>query len=140
MKKIKIISLALLFFSLNSCRKDYKYVGPIEPLPDILSFEKDVFPLFALHGGCGCHGNTNPKSLNVEATAFTNITTGNSDFGAHLPYIDTVNADLSPFYLCFTPNYPISSTNYMPKNNNTGKLNNTELLKIKKWIEQGAKP
>ena len=135
MKKLKIISIAVLALSINSCRKDYLYVAPVIPPPANVSWATDVYPMIKAHGGCGCHnsGSTPPKFSDA-AAAFTAIQ-GNAISGA--PYINTASPETSPFYLAFTPQYPQSATNYMPKGS-TNKLTANELSTLAAWIQQGA--
>lgn len=135
MKKLKIISLAVLAISLHSCRKDYLYVAPIVPPPANVSWASEVFPMIKAHGGCNCHntGTTAPKFSDA-AAAFTALQ-GNALSGA--PYLNTTSPETSPFYLSFTPQYPTSATNYMPKGS-ANKLSANELSTLAAWIQQGA--
>lgn len=135
MKKLKIISLAVLAISLHSCRKDYVYVAPVVPPPAVVHWSTDVYTMIKAHGGCGCHnsGSTPPKFSDA-AAAYTALQ-GNALSGS--PYLNPSSPTTSPFYLAFTPNYPQSATNYMPKGS-TNKLTANELAILAAWIQQGA--
>lgn len=134
MKKITIISLAVLAFSLHSCRKDYLYVAPVIPPPANVSWANDVFTMIKAHGGCNCHGGSTPPKFTDAAAAWTALQ-GTALNG--LPYLNPASPETSPFYLSFTPQYPISATNYMPKGS-TSKLSANELSTLAAWIQQGA--
>lgn len=132
MKKLKIISLAVLAFSLHSCRKDYLYVAPVVPPPASVSWATDVFPVVKARG-CGCHnsGSTPPKFSDA-AAAFTALQ-GNSVISG-LPFINTANPSASVFYAALIPSYGVDQ---MPKGTAT-KLTLNEQATVLAWITQGA--
>lgn len=129
MKKLKIISLVALAFSLHSCRKDFIYVAPIEPTPTNLSFVNDIFPLLTTYNCKNCHsGSTAPKITTdpIATYAVLTSTTGTT-------WVNLVTPSLSRFYISVTIDYPAQ----MPKNSSP-KLSNPEQARILAWITQGA--
>lgn len=129
MKKLKIISFAVLALSLNSCRKDFNYVEPVIPPPAVVTFT-DVYSILsdANYSCTGCHGaGGEAPNMADKATAYTSLTAGG--------FYDTANPAISKLYVSVTPAYT-GSTGQMP--GGSPYLSGTEQAKILKWIELGA--
>lgn len=137
MKKLSIISLAVLAFSLQSCRKDYLYVEPVVPPPANLSFATDVYPILssATYSCTGCHPGSSAPDFSSASNAFTDLTTGTAPSGGS--YLNLSSPSLSKFYIAVTPAYT-GPTGQMP--GNAPYLSANEQSLILAWITQGAKP
>lgn len=133
MKKLSFISLAVLAFSLQSCRKDYLYVAPVVPPPANLSFATDIYPIIssASYGCTGCHstGGQAPD-FSSEALAFTELTTGTT-------YVNTAAPATSSFYVATTAAYT-GGSGQMPPGGPYLSANEQSLILA--WITQGAHP
>jgi hypothetical protein len=119
--------LVLLFF-IVSCA--YEKVEPevVCATPDLVSFKKNIQPIFDNHcNSAGCHsGNNPPGNLNLEAAvAYTQLSKKSSG------YLDTLNPTHSVLYAAMN-----STGNPMPPN---GKLDRCTLDLVLKWIQQKAK-
>lgn len=129
MKKLAIISLAVLAFSLHSCRKDYLYVEPVVPAPANLSFAIDIFPILNASTCKNCHSGTTAPKITTDATVtHTALTTGTT-------YVNIASPATSVLYLS------VSDPNFAPFQMPSGtKLSANDQAKILAWITQGAKP
>jgi uncharacterized membrane protein len=128
MKKLKIISLAVLALSLNSCRKDSPYVAPVIPPPANLSFATDVYPILTTYSCKNCHSGSTAPKLSTAALAFSALTATGTNF------VKTDDPSASSFYISVTT---AAGTNQMPKGSTT-KLTANEQATILAWITQGA--
>ena len=120
--------IIVLLFSMVSCT--YEKVEPqvVCVNPDIVSFKKDIQPIFDKHcNTAGCHSGNNPSgNLNLEAAvAYSQLSKKNNS------YLDTLNPKYSVLYASMN-----STGNPMPPN---GKLDRCTLDLVLKWIQQKAK-
>ncbi len=118
---ILIVASACLF----SCKKDNLISNPTQPLPDVVSFNQHIIPIF--NASCvssGCHSGGSPAAgLNLSSSlAYFQL------FSKH--QIDTVNVNLSNLYI-------ETASGAMPKQ--ASKLSNYNINLIQKWIQQKAK-
>lgn len=119
--------LFIVGISLSSCM--YEKVEPFVACktPAVVSFKKDVQPIFDAHcNTAGCHSGNNPQgNLNLEASqAYVQLWRKKSG------YIDTLNPKYSVLYASMN-----STSNPMPP---AGKLDACTLALVLKWIEQKA--
>lgn len=120
--------LILLLFPAFACT--YEKVEPQLTCvsPEMVSFKKDVQPIFDSHCNTGgCHSGTSPAgNLNLEAAvAYAQLTKKSSG------YVDTLRPSYSVLYGSMN-----STGNPMPP---TGKLDQCTLELVLKWIQQKAK-
>lgn len=133
MKKLSIISLAVLAFSLQSCRKDYLYVAPAAPpVTTPVSFSSQVYPLFATASSpnyCGgCHDGSG-SALNFSgdvATAYASLPT----------YVTAGSATTSLLYQSIATG--TNPNGYMPMGSTSPQFSPEEIEILKAWINQGA--
>lgn len=131
-----LISVALLTFSMASCKKDYLYVEKTVPPPANLSFASNVLPILNSHGCAGpsCHdGGSKPPDLTA-SNAYTSLIAG-SDLSGNL-YVNLATPSASVFYQ--SVNDPNFSWGQMPLIGSL--LTANEQALILAWITQGAKP
>lgn len=132
MKKLSIISLAVLAFSLQSCRKDYNYVEPTPPpITTPVLFSSGVYPLIVTYCQAGCHTGGAPSGLN-----FTDATTSYNTLTANTTMVNINAPEQSQFYVCLSdPGVP-SGSGQMPQGGPY--MSSTEKQTILAWITQGA--
>jgi hypothetical protein len=121
-------SCLILLFFMTSCT--YEKVEPQVTcvIPDMVSFKKDIQPIFDHHcNSAGCHAGNNPSgNLSLEAAvAYSQLSKKSNG------YLDTLNPIHSVLYASMN-----SSGNPMPPN---GKLDRCTLDLVLKWIQQKAK-
>jgi hypothetical protein len=120
--------IVVLLFLMASCA--YEKVEPQVACasPEMVSFKKDIQPIFDDHcNSAGCHSGANPSgNLNLEpALAYAQLSKKSSG------YVDTLNPKHSVLYASMN-----STGNPMPPN---GKLDRCTLDLVLKWIQQKAK-
>ena len=120
-----------LLFSWVACTNNKANPAPAKvvlPLPDTVSFHKDIQPIFT--NNCnneGCHsGNIPSNRINLDSSfAYSQLTKGGSG------YVDPINPQNSVIYVSI-----ISVSNPMPPSR---KLSDYNIQVVLKWIQQGAK-
>jgi hypothetical protein len=120
--------ILITFTGFNNCTRDKGYIKPICNTPDVVSFDKDVNPLFQTYcSTSGCHTGSNPTGhLSLDAaSSYTALMKSGSG------YIDTIHPTFSLLY-----SQMISASTPMPP---TGKLDDCKTGMILKWIQQKAK-
>jgi hypothetical protein len=120
-----VIITGIAFFS---CTKDVGKIMTTCSLPETVSFNKDVAPIFKSNCAlAGCHVGANPTgNLNLEeANVYNNLMKKGSG------YIDTINPNYSLLY-----SQMISTSNPMPP---SGNLDACKTSLILKWIGQKAR-
>lgn len=130
MKKVKIISLAVLALSLHSCKKDYLFREPVVIPPANLSFSTDIFPLLTTYNCKNCHSGAEPPKITMDTAATYAVLAGPGT-----PWINLTSPTLSDFYISVTSAY---GPGQMPKGQNS--LSDNEQARILAWIQQGGKP
>ncbi len=118
----------LFFFLIFFCSCVHESLQPTCTTPDLVSFSKDIIPIFNQHcNNAGCHVGTSPAGkLNLEASAAYNQLQKKGS-----GYIDTINPNFSVLYASM-----ISISNPMPT---SGKLDDCTINLVLKWIQQKAK-
>ncbi len=121
----------LLLFAYSSCTRDH-LAAPTAcaGLPDTVSFNQHIIPLFEQHCSIpGCHNSnssTSSGNLNLESgVAYAEVTNPVSG------YVDTADPTASLLYYQMT-----LASNIMPP---TGALDHCSVQLVLKWIEQKAK-
>ncbi len=138
MKKVTIISLAVLALSIQSCRKDYNYVAPAAaPITTPVHFATEVYPLLMNAAGhcADCHDGSG------SALDFVNggTPTASAAYASLFPtYIVANDALASQLYISITTGVASGSNKIMPKDVNAVVYTPAELEIIKTWINQGA--
>lgn len=128
MKKLKIISIAMLALSLHSCRKDFNYIEPVIPPPANVSFANDVYPILsnATYNCNTCHSGGQAPDFSSASIAYSALTAG---------FVNTAAPASSLFYIAVTPAYT-GPTGQMP--GSAPYLTTNEQALILAWITQGA--
>lgn len=134
MKKLSFISLAVLAFSLQSCRKDYLYVAPpAPPVTTTVHFSTDVYPLLitsTAQCNAGCHDGTSSSGLDfMTLSGAYNTLTSTSNVIAG-------NATGSNFYKALADG--TNPSGFMPAGVSSSQFTSSELEIVKAWINQGA--
>jgi hypothetical protein len=120
--------MIVLIFFVASCTYEKAEPQLLCAAPEIVSFRKDIQPIFDDHcNTAGCHSGNNPTgNLSLEANiAYDQLTKKSSG------YIDTLHPSYSVLYASMN-----STGNPMPPN---GKLDKCTLDLVLKWIRQKAK-
>jgi len=133
MKKLKIISFAVLALSLNSCRKDFAYVEPVAPpITTPVLFATQVYPLLTAYGCDGCHTGGAPSNLD-----FASVTAAWTTLTASPTMVNTVAPSQSDFYVSVNSASGVPGGNgQMPMGGSP--LSSSEQATILAWITQGA--
>lgn len=126
MKKLVSIAyfalIALLYLSFSSCKKDFLVPEAVN-IPDTVSFSNDVLPIFAENCiSSGCHNTGAIAPDLTEANAYSSLIS----YG----FTNTSDPESSTLYLRMN-----GTTKPMPP---TGKLPQSKVDLVLKWIEQGA--
>lgn len=135
MKKLKIISLAVLALSLNSCRKDFNYVEPVAPpVTTTVYFGADIYPLLITatancNGGCHSGGGASGLNFQNQALAYSTLTASPPSM------VIPGNHSSSMFYTSITTG---GTSGIMPQGSSSSVFSSAELETIKAWINQGA--
>ncbi len=131
MKTVFKYCFYLFLLSYISCTYDSLSPTPaktITPLPDTVSFHKNIQPIFTNNcNNNGCHAGTIPSyRINLDSSvAYSQLMKSGSG------YVDTINPPNSVIYVSI-----ISVSNPMPP---AGKLDDYSIQLVLKWIQQGAK-
>jgi len=126
MKQKLIIFTALLGLALiTSCTNEI--IEPIKvEVPENISFETDIYPIFTSNNCTGCHGSGNVLNLKATSSAlYTTLTTKNAKTGK--PYVDKTTPMESAIY-----------TTANQSSNHPGKLSVENAALVLGWIEKGA--
>lgn len=127
MKKYLFIAILSVLLT-EACTYEKVEPNSVCETPPLVSFQKDVQPIFDTHcNNAGCHSGTNPAgNLNLEATqSYAQLWRKKSG------YIDTITPTFSVLYASMK-----ATSNPMPP---SGKLDACTLELVLKWIEQKAK-
>jgi len=117
MKKLSIALISLAILIIGGCQ--YLHIVP-EPIPTDVSFSADIIPIFTAN--CiGCHTSGGQAPDLTSANAYNSIISMN--------LVDTSNPTASILYVKV-------NTGAMPPG---GKLPQSQIDLILKWIQQGAK-
>lgn len=130
---LKISALLIIFLvssaGFYSCTYEKIEYNPCSStVPDSVSFQSDVLPLFRTHCSTpGCHSGSNPEgNLNLEdSKAYIQLSQPGKG------YINLTKPEFSILYTQMN-----STSQPMPP---TGKLDECKINLILKWIQQGAK-
>jgi len=126
--KYCIYFILLLIVACTNNKENPNPAKSIQPLPDTVSFHKNIQPIFTNNcNNNGCHAGTIPSNrINLDSSvAYSQLLKNGSG------YVDTINPSNSVIYVSI-----ISVSNPMPP---TGKLDDYSIQLVLKWIQQGAK-
>jgi hypothetical protein len=113
---IELLSFVCIFW-LCSCESEKRNPVDLSNLPDTVSFQKDIIPIF--QGVCiHCHNGSTPPDLTQE-NAYIEITGGG--------YVNTDEPENSTLYKAIITGGPMSQY-----------ANDLDRAYILKWIQQGA--
>jgi hypothetical protein len=115
-KRINSLSI-LLFFMLVACEYEKREPLDISTLPEVVSFENHIIPVFA-ENCTRCHDGTTPPDLTAE-NAYFDLSSGN--------YLNTEVPEESYLYKKISGNGSMAIY-----------ANDYDRAVILKWIEQGA--